>query len=102
MEGKTIIEQIIGDIPYSEDNFIRVAIVQWFGQRYIDIRQVFENAQGDIVATKKGVRWRIDILPELKKLIDKACEVKSRTVCPLPYEPERSSVEPQRRPIDDL
>ena len=63
---------IIGEIQKTGTDKIIVTIKEFKGKTYIDVRNFFENDQGDMVPTKKGVSLTPDNLDELIKLLMEA------------------------------
>lgn len=61
----------IGEIPKGKDKII-VALKEFKGKGYIDIRTYFQNEAGDWIPTKKGITLSPDNLDEMIDLLKKA------------------------------
>ncbi len=61
----------IGEIPKGKDKII-VALKEFKGKEYIDIRTHFQNDDGDWIPTKKGITLSPDNLDEMIDLLKKA------------------------------
>lgn len=61
----------IGDIAKGKDKII-VALKEFKGKEYIDIRTHFQNDDGDWIPTKKGITLSPDNLDEMIDLLKKA------------------------------
>ena len=62
----------IGRIQKNRTTFTLVQLMEYKGNRYMDIREFFTSASGDFVATKKGVAIPIDKISELVTLVERA------------------------------
>jgi hypothetical protein len=54
----------VGEIPKGKDKII-VALKEFKGKEYIDIRTYFESDKGDWIPTKKGITLTPDSLDEM-------------------------------------
>lgn len=63
----------IGDIAKGNDRII-VAVKEFKGKGYIDIRTHFENDKGEWIPTKKGITLAPDNVDELIRLLREARE----------------------------
>jgi len=61
----------VGEIPKGKDKII-VALKEFKGKEYIDIRTHFENDKGDWIPTKKGITLTPDSLDEMIDLLKTA------------------------------
>jgi hypothetical protein len=61
----------VGEIPKGKDKII-VALKEFKGKEYIDIRTHFENNDGDWIPTKKGITLTPDSLDEMIDLLKTA------------------------------
>jgi hypothetical protein len=61
----------IGEIPKGKDKII-IAVKEFKGKEYIDIRTHFENDEGDWIPTKKGITLTPDSLDEMIDLLKTA------------------------------
>jgi hypothetical protein len=62
---------IIGEIQKGTDK-IMVTVKEFKGKTYVDIRTYFENDQGEMVPTKKGVSLTPENLDDILKLLQDA------------------------------
>ena len=63
----------IGDISKGNDKII-VAVKEFKGKEYIDIRIHFENDKGEWIPTKKGITIAPDNVDEMIRLLQEARE----------------------------
>jgi hypothetical protein len=71
---------IIGEIQKGTDK-IMVTVKEFKGKTYVDIRTYFENDQGEMMPTKKGVSLTPENLDEILVLLQSAREaVKDKAV----------------------
>jgi len=63
----------IGDMAKGKDKII-VALREFKGKEYIDVRTHFENDDGEWIPTKKGITLTPDSLDEMIGLLQKAKE----------------------------
>jgi len=68
MEGA----MIIGEIQKTGTDRIIVTVKEFKGKTYIDVRNFFENDDGEMVPTKKGVSLTPENLDELIRLLGEA------------------------------
>ena len=61
----------VGEIPKGNDKII-VALKEFKGKEYIDIRTHFENDDGDWIPTKKGITLAPDSLDEMIDILKTA------------------------------
>ena len=61
----------VGEIPKGKDKII-VALKEFKGKEYIDIRTYFENDEGDWIQTKKGITLTPDSLDEMIDILKTA------------------------------
>jgi hypothetical protein len=61
----------VGEIPKGNDKII-VALKEFKGKEYIDIRIHFENNDGDWIPTKKGITLAPDSLDEMIDILKTA------------------------------
>ncbi|NIA67597.1 hypothetical protein HBA54_03240 [Pelagibius litoralis] len=62
----------IGAIGKNKREELLVTIGEIHGHRVVDVRIRFENDEGEMIATKKGVNLRIEALPGLIELLEDA------------------------------
>jgi len=62
---------VIGEIQKGTDR-IMVTVKEFKGKTYVDIRTYFENDQGEMVPTKKGVSLTPENLDEILGLLQQA------------------------------
>jgi len=63
---------IIGEIQRTGTDKIIVTVKEFKGKTYIDVRTFFENDDGEMVPTKKGVSLTPENLDELIRLLAEA------------------------------
>ncbi|NLT21725.1 MAG: hypothetical protein GXX82_01615 [Syntrophorhabdus sp.] len=63
---------IIGEIQKTGTDRIIVTVKEFKGKTYIDVRNFFENDDGEMVPTKKGVSLTPENLDELIRLLGEA------------------------------
>ena len=63
---------IIGEIQKTGTDRIIVTVKEFKGKTYIDVRNFFENDDGELVPTKKGVSLTPENLDELIRLLGEA------------------------------
>ncbi len=63
---------IIGEIQKTGTDRIIVTVKEFKGKTYIDVRNFFENDEGEMVPTKKGVSLTPENLDELIRLLGEA------------------------------
>lgn len=61
----------IGELQKGKDKII-IALKEFKGKEYIDIRTHFENNDGDWIPTKKGVTFSPESLDEMIELLTAA------------------------------
>ena len=57
--------KIGNDIEKSETDIIRIALNEFKGREYVDIRQHFKNEDGEYTPTKKGVTFNPELIDEV-------------------------------------
>ena len=62
---------VIGEIQKGTDK-IMVTVKEFKGKTYVDIRTYFENDQGEMMPTKKGVSLTPENLDDILKLLQEA------------------------------
>ena len=62
----------IGEIQKTGTDKIIVTVKEFKGKTYIDVRNFFENDEGEMVPTKKGVSLTPENLDELIHLLGEA------------------------------
>jgi len=65
---------IIGEIQKTGTDKIIVTLKEFKGKTYVDVRTFFENDDGEMVPTKKGVSLAPDNLDQLIRLLTEAKE----------------------------
>jgi hypothetical protein len=68
MEGA----MIIGEIQKTGTDRIIVTVKEFKGKTYVDVRNFFENDEGEMVPTKKGVSLTPENLDELIRILGEA------------------------------
>ncbi|MDR2017848.1 MAG: transcriptional coactivator p15/PC4 family protein [Syntrophobacterales bacterium] len=64
----------IGEIQKGTDKII-VTVKEFKGKTYVDIRTYFENDQGEMTPTKKGVSLTPDNLDDILNILQEARKV---------------------------
>ncbi len=64
-------ETLIGTIEKKADEEVRVYLGEFHGPR-VDVRTYFQTDDGEFAPTRKGVMLRVDKLPELIDVLQKA------------------------------
>jgi hypothetical protein len=68
MEGA----MVIGEIQKTGSDRIIVTVKEFKGKTYVDVRTFFENDDGEMVPTKKGVSLTPENLDELIRILGEA------------------------------
>jgi len=63
---------IIGEIQKTGTDKIIVTIKEFKGKTYVDVRNFFENDEGEMIPTKKGVSLTPENLDELINILTEA------------------------------
>ncbi len=63
---------IIGEIQKTGTDKIIVTVKEFKGKTYIDVRNFFENDEGEMVPTKKGASLTPENLDELIRILGEA------------------------------
>lgn len=63
---------IIGEIQKTGNDKILVTVKEFKGKTYIDVRTHFENDEGEMIPTKKGVSLTPENVDELINLLTEA------------------------------
>lgn len=63
---------IIGEIQKAGTDKIIVTIKEFKGKTYIDVRNFFENDEGEMIPTKKGVSLTPENLDDLIRILNEA------------------------------
>ncbi len=63
---------IVGEIQKTGTDKIIVTVKEFKGKTYIDVRNFFENDEGEMIPTKKGVSLTPENLDELIHLLNEA------------------------------
>ena len=63
---------IIGEIQKTGTDKIIVTVKEFKGKTYIDVRTFFENDEGEMIPTKKGVSLTPENLDELIQILNEA------------------------------
>lgn len=61
----------VGEISKGKDKII-VAVREFKGKEYVDIRTHFESNDGDWIPTKKGITLSLDSLDDMIELLQSA------------------------------
>jgi len=63
---------VIGEIQKTGSDRIIVTVKEFKGKTYVDVRTFFENDDGEMVPTKKGVSLTPENLDELIRILGEA------------------------------
>jgi hypothetical protein len=63
---------IIGEIQKTGTDKIIVTVKEFKGKTYVDVRNFFENDEGEMIPTKKGVSLTPENVDELIRLLTEA------------------------------
>jgi len=64
--------EYLGHFQKSATVTIRLHRTKWEGEDYLDLREWVLNEEGETVPTRKGMRFRADLLPKLLGLLEEA------------------------------
>lgn len=62
----------IGEIQKTGTDKIIITVKEFKGKTYVDVRNFFENDEGEMVPTKKGISLTPENLDELIRLLGEA------------------------------
>lgn len=65
-------QRLIASFQKSSAEVIRVHLVEWKGQTYVDIRVFYRKDDGTVHPTMKGVRFNVELLQDLRSALDAA------------------------------
>ena len=68
-------EIIVGSFPKNNREEVRVTLSKFKGYDLVGVRQWFRNENDEPRPSKSGVTVRVDLLPELLELIQKAQDI---------------------------
>ena len=68
----------IGEIQKNSASKIKVAIREYKGRQFVDVRTFFQNEAGEEIITKKGITLSPDKITELIRLLSEA-RIKGRS-----------------------
>ena len=68
-------EILVGSFPKNNREEVRVSLSKFKGYDLVGVRQWFRNENDELRPTKNGVTIRVDLLPELVELIQKARDI---------------------------
>ncbi len=63
---------VVGEIQKTGTDKIIVTIKEFKGKTYVDVRNFFENDEGEMIPTKKGVSLTPENLDELINILTEA------------------------------
>ncbi len=67
--------QFIRDLEKNKSEIIRVSIDEYRGEKLVNIRVFYKDKDGNWAPTKKGIAIRLEIFPQLKKILDEVEDV---------------------------
>ncbi len=68
-------EIVIGGFPKNPREDVRVVISNFKGHDLLGVRVWYKDSEGELRPSKTGITVRVDLLPELSRLMEKAKEV---------------------------
>ncbi len=68
-------EIVVGSFPKNNREEVRVSLSKFKGYDLLGVRQWFRNEADEPRPSKSGITIRVDLLPELLELIEKAKEI---------------------------
>jgi len=67
-------DRVLLSLRLRDDSELRVGLSTYRGIEWVDIRQFWVRGPDDIVATKKGVHFNAELLPEIIAALTKVVE----------------------------
>jgi len=68
-------EIVVGSFPKNNREEVRVSLSKFKGYDLLGVRQWYRNENDDPRPSKSGITIRVDLLPELLELIQKARDI---------------------------
>ena len=68
-------EIVVGSFPKNNREEVRVSLSKFKGYDLVGVRQWFRNENDEPRPSKSGITIRVDLLPELLELIEKARDI---------------------------
>jgi hypothetical protein len=68
-------EIVVGSFPKNNREEVRVSLSKFKGYDLVGVRQWYRNENDDPRPSKSGITIRVDLLPELLELIQKAKDI---------------------------
>ncbi|MEJ2239702.1 MAG: transcriptional coactivator p15/PC4 family protein [Gemmatimonadales bacterium] len=68
-------EIVVGSFPKNNREEVRVSLSKFKGYDLVGVRQWYRNENDDPRPSKSGITIRVDLLPELLELIQKARDI---------------------------
>jgi hypothetical protein len=68
-------EIVVGSFPKNNREEVRVSLSKFKGYDLVGVRQWYRNENDDPRPSKSGITIRVDLLPELLDLIQKAKDI---------------------------
>ena len=68
-------EIVVGSFPKNNREEVRVSLSKFKGYDLVGVRQWFRNENDEPRPSKSGITIRVDLLPELLDLIEKARDI---------------------------
>jgi len=68
-------EIVVGSFPKNPREEVRVTLSKFKGYDLVGVRQWFRTETDDLRPSKSGITIRVDLLPELLELIEKARDI---------------------------
>lgn len=67
--------QFVRDLEKNKSEIIRVSIDEYRGEKLVNIRVFYKDKEGNWAPSKKGIAIRLEIFPQLKKVLDEIEEI---------------------------
>jgi hypothetical protein len=68
-------EIVVGSFPKNNREEVRVSLSKFKGYDLVGVRQWYRNENDDPRPSKSGITIRVDLLPELLELVQKARDI---------------------------
>ncbi len=68
-------EIVVGSFPKNNREEVRVSLSKFKGYDLVGVRQWYRNENDEPRPSKSGITIRVDLLPELLELIEKARDI---------------------------
>ena len=62
-------DKVVGKLEKPDGSIIQVSVVEWQSNLYLDIREMYEDNEGNLKFSKKGIRFQKDLASELMEIL---------------------------------